>query len=105
MSDVIAKIITGLVFVFIGLYVMHLFNVGGFGTTFGMIVDDVRFLAKCPSKPGIVFEFLLRGEAEEYSYFAKNTNEMFPFTTVNINGEGAFDAICDSKASPPSRIN
>ena len=45
------------------LYIMHLFTVGGFGTPLGMIVDDVRMLAACPSKPGEVFNFLLRSDA------------------------------------------
>lgn len=101
MSQAIGKIITAFLMLFIGLYILHLFSVGGFGTSFGMIVDDFRFLAKCPSKPGRVVEFVFRGESDTYSYFAKNTNTMggmiSPFTTVNIDRDGAFDAICDSK--------
>ena len=86
------------------LYLAHLFTVGGFGTPIGMIGDDARMLAACPSKPGVVFEFIFRNDADEYSYFAKGTDDIFPFVTVNVDDEGALDAICDKveyKAPPP----
>ena len=71
MGKLVGQLVAYSLTALIALYVMHLFMVGGFGTSFGMIVDDARMLAACPSKPGVVFNFLFRGEADEYSYFAK----------------------------------
>ena len=90
-GQLIAYGLTGL----IALYAVHLFSVGGFGTSFGMIVDDARMVAACPSKPGRVFTFLFRSDAEKYSIFMENTTGGFINRTYNVDDEGALDAICD----------
>ena len=77
------------------LYSLHLFTTGGFGASVEMLVDDVRMLVACPSKPDKVVKFLFRQKANTYSYFATDIPERFGIRTVNVHDHGALDAICD----------
>jgi hypothetical protein len=106
MGKLVGQLVAYILLAPIVLYGVHLFSVGGFGTPFGMIVDDARMLAACPSKPGVVFEFILRSDADEYSYFYKGTDDILPFVEVNVDDEGALDAICDKVEykAPPSKV-
>ncbi len=100
MNKFIGKLVAYIITIPIILFVIHLFTVGGFGTSFGMIVDDARMLAACPTKPGRVLDFLLRSDAEQYSIFMKDTESLssaagFVNRIYNLDDEGALDAICD----------
>ena len=96
MGKLIGQLVVYIIIAPLMLFILHLFTVGGFGTSFGMVVDDARMLVACPSKPGEVWSFLNRSDAEKHTIWLKDS-EFYesPFRTYNIDDEGALDAICD----------